>query len=405
MPLTQKAIDAAKPGPKPIRMFDGQGLYLEVSPSGARLWRLKYRFLGKEKRLALGRFPEVSLKQARTKAFEARSTIAAGHDPSEVRRLQRRQAMAIAADSFELVARDWFQRHLATKAKGHREKVERRLERDVFRYIGKRPIATLTAPDILEVLRRIERRGALETAHRALQNIGQVIRFGIATGRATADPTPALRGALAPVTHKHMAAPAQDPQAVGELLRMLDAFKGGPVVATAVRLLPLLFCRPGELRTMRWEEVDLDGAQWTYRVSKTGTEQITPLPLQAVALLRELHPMTGHLLGGWVFPGGRSPLTPMSDAAINAAYRRLGIDTQNELTGHGWRAVARTMLHEHLQFPVEVIEHQLAHAVPDALGRAYNRTRFLEKRREMMQVWADHLDELRLRRIPLAEAA
>ena len=405
MVLTQKAIDAAKPSSKPIRLFDGQGLYLEISPANGRLWRLKYRFLGKEKRLALGKLPEVSLKQARQKAFESRSMLAAGQDPGEVRRIQRRQAMAIAADSFELVARDWFERHLATKATSHRDKVVRRLELYVFPYIGKRPIATLMAPDILEVLRRIEGRGTKETAHRALQSIGQVIRFAIATGRATADPTPALRGALAPVNHRHMAAPADDPQAVGALLRMLDAFKGGPVVAIAVRLLPLLFCRPGELRTMRWEQLDLEAAQWQYRVSKTGSEQVTPLSRQALALLRDLHPVTGHLPGGWVFPGGRSPLTPMSDAAINAAYRRLGIDTQQELTGHGWRAVARTMLHERLGFPAEVIEHQLGHAVPDALGRAYNRTRFLDKRREMMQVWAAHIEELKLGCLPLLAAA
>ena len=405
MPLTQKAIDAAKPNTKPYRLFDGQGLYLEISPSGAKLWRLKYRFLGKEKRLALGRFPEVSLKQARDKAFTARSTLAAGSDPSEVRRIERRQAMAIAADSFELVARDWTKRHLATKAASHRDKVVRRLDLYVIPYIGKRPIATITAPDILAVLRRIENRGTLETAHRALQNIGQVIRFAIATGRSTADPTPALRGALAPVNHRHMAAPADDPQAVGELLRMLDAFKGGPVVATAVRLLPLIFCRPGELRMMRWEQLDLDQAQWQYRVSKTNTDQLTPLSQQAVAMLRDLHPLTGHLPGGWVFPGGRSPLAPMSDAAINAAYRRLGIDTRTELTGHGWRAVARTMLHERLGYPADVIEHQLAHAVPDALGRAYNRTRFIDKRREMMQVWADHLDELKRSTMRLIAAA
>lgn len=245
------------------------------------------------------------------------------------------------------------------------------------------------------MLRRIENRGVLETAHRAQQNIGQVIRYAIATGRAVNDPTQSLRGALPAYVPRHMAAPADDPQAVGAILRSLDAFKGGPIVAPALRLLPYLFCRPGELRAMRWEQIDLDQAQWRYMVSKTKTDHLVPLSRQAVAILQDLHPLTGHLPGGWVFPGARSPLRPMSDAAINAAYRRLGIDTQNELTGHGWRAVARTILHERLGYEHAVIEHQLAHAVPDALGTSYNRTKFLDKRTAMMQAWADYLDRLK----------
>jgi integrase len=395
MPLTDTAIRNAKPGAKSVKMFDGAGLYLEVTPAGGKLWRLKYRFMGAEKRLALGAYPAVGLKDARAKRDEARAHLADGRDPGAVKQAEKARAYALAADSFEVVARDWIARHLDTKAASHRDKVVRRLERDVFPYLGRRPIAEITAPDILAVLRRIENRGVLETAHRAQQNIGQVIRYAIATGRAVNDPTQALRGALPAYVPQHMASPADDPQAVGAILRALDAFKGGPVVAAAIKLLPMVFCRPGELRTMRWEDVDLDGAQWRYFVTKTKTEHLVPLSRQAVAILRDLHHLTGHLPAGWVFIGGRTPNDPMSDAAINAAYRRLGINTQSELTGHGWRSVARTLLHEHLGYEPAVIEHQLAHAVPDALGNAYNRTKFLAQRKKMMQAWADYLDRLK----------
>ena len=297
-------------------------------------------------------------------------------------------------NSFEAIAQEWINRHLANKAPAHRSKVVRRLERDVFPYIGKRPVAEIKAPEVLSVVRRIESRNAVETAHRALQNIGQVLRYAVATGRAELDPTPSLRGALSPVSPKHMAAPT-DPAQVGEFLRMIDAFSGSPSVAAIIRLIPLVFVRPGEIRTMRWEHIDFEAKEWRYVTSKTKTEHLVPLSRQAIAILKDIQPVTGHLPGGWVFPGGRSPLKPLSDAAINAAYRRLGIDTQNELTGHGWRACARTLLHERLQYAPEIIEHQLAHAVPDALGRAYNRTRFITERHEMMQAWGDYLDKIK----------
>ncbi|MBZ0071420.1 MAG: integrase arm-type DNA-binding domain-containing protein [Gammaproteobacteria bacterium] len=390
MPLTDTAIRNAKPGPKPVRLFDGGGLYLEISPAGGKLWRLKYRIDGKEKRLALGVYPDVSLAEARDRRSDARKLLAAGIDPSVQRKAEKAARTAEVTDSFEAVAREWFARHLGSKAPGHRDKVVRRLERDVFPYLGARPVGDIKAPEILAVVRRIEGR-ALETAHRAVQNIGQVIRYAVATGRAEIDPTPSLRGALAPWKPEHMAAPT-DPAQVGEILRMQDAFKGGPVVGAALRLLPLLFVRPGELRTMRWEQIDIEAKEWRYTTSKTKTEHLVPLSRQAVAILAELRPLTDHRPGGWVFPGGRSPKSPMSNMAINAAYRRLGIDTRTELTGHGWRATARTLLHERLGFDPVVIEHQLAHRVPDALGRAYNRTRFLDERRSMMQAWADYLD-------------
>jgi len=390
--LTPSAVANAKPQAKPYKLRDERGMYLLVQPTGARLFRMDYRRPGTGKRntLALGVFPDVSLKQARERRDTARKLLADGIDPAAKREAER----SADADTFEAIAREFIERRLASKAESHRSKVQRRLELYVFPYLGRHPIASVTAPEILAVVHRIESRGTLETAHRALQNIGQVIRYAIGTGRATFDPTPSLRGTLLPVSKGNMAAPT-DPLAVGAILRALEAFKGGPVVHAALRLLPLLFCRPGELRTMRWAEVDLDAAEWRYTVSKTKTEHLVPLSKQALAILRELHPLTGHLQGGYVFPGGRSSARPMSDAAINAGLRRLGIDTKAELTAHGWRAVARTLLHERLHFDPHVIEHQLAHAVPDALGTSYNRTKFLPERRRMMQAWADYLDSLR----------
>ncbi|MHB1799916.1 MAG: tyrosine-type recombinase/integrase [Vulcanimicrobiaceae bacterium] len=394
--LTASNVAGAKSKAKPYKVADERGLFLLVQPSGGKWWRLKYRRpdTGKENLLSLGVYPDVSLKQARERREQARKLLAEGIDPGAQRQADKATQQAAAANTFEAIAREFIERRLASKAESHRTKVQRRLELYVFPYLGKRAVSAIAAPEILGVLHRIESRGTLETAHRALQNIGQAIRYAIATGRATFDPTPSLRGALQPVSKRNMAAPT-DPAAVGAILRALEAFRGGPVVQAAVNFLPLVFCRPGELRTMRWQDVDLDAAQWSYTVSKTGTPHVVPLSTQAAAILRDLQPLTGHLAGGYVFPGSRSNLRPLSDAAINAALRRLGIDTKTELTGHGWRAVARTLLHEHLGYDPHVIEHQLAHAVPDALGTSYNRTKFLKERKAMMQRWADYLDTLR----------
>jgi integrase len=393
-PLTDTAIRNAKPREKPFKLFDGGGLYLEVSPAGGKLWRLKYRYGGKEKLLALGAWPEVSLSAARQQRLEARALLAQGIDPGAVRKVKKLRQKALAENTFEAVAREWDARYLSNRAKSHRDKVMRRLETYAFPYLGHRPVAEITALEILDCIRRIEALNKLETAHRTLQAIGQVIRYAIVNGLAQSDPTFALRGALPPASPRHMAAPT-NPEKVGEILRVLEAFQGSPVVAAAIRLLPLLFCRPGELITMRWADVDLEAGEWRYTVPKTKTEHLVPLSRQAVAILRDLYPLTGHLPGGWVFPGGRTPMRHLSNMAINAAYKRLGIDTKEELTGHGWRAVARTLLHEKLGYAPEIIEHQLAHQVPDTLGKAYNRTKFAEARREMMQRWADYLDSLR----------
>ncbi|MGF6664062.1 integrase [Paraburkholderia atlantica] len=404
MALTDLKIRNAKPTDKQQKLFDERGLYLLVTPAGGKWWRLKYRFGGKEKSLSMGVFPEVTLKEARESRDAARKLLANGKDPSVERKLARDGAAERAANSFEAVAREWFAKYEPGWAKSHAEKVMGRLEKDVFPWLGGRPIAEITAPEVLAVLRRVEARGALDTAHRVHQNCGQVFRYAIATGRAERDVSADLRGALPAARHTHFAS-VTEPSEVAGLLRAFDAFRGTPVVQCALRLAPLLFVRPGELRTAEWAHFDLDRAQWRYTVSKTKTQHLVPLATQAVAILRELHAQTGHHT--YVFPG-RDVKKPMSGAAVNAALRRMGFDTKTEITGHGFRAMARTILHEHLRFPGEVIEHQLAHKVPDALGSAYNRTKFIDDRIRMMQAWADYLDALkaepRLDPIAVAEA-
>ena len=391
MPLTDTAIRNAKPDKKPVKRFDERGLYLEVSPTGGKWWRLKYRFDGKEKRLSLGVYPDVSLKDARDRRDVARKLLANDIDPSENRKAQKLAHADRAANSFEVVAREWFAKYSATWVSNHHSRIVRRFERDIFPWIGGRPIAEIAAPEVLKVVRRIESRGALETAHRALINCGQVFRYAVATGRTEYDTSRDLRGALPPVKSEHFAA-TTDPKQVAEILRAMDGYEGTPTVRCALRLAPLVFVRPGELRKAEWADIDLDVAEWRFTVTKTNTPHIVPLSYQAVEILRELHPLTGR--GRYVFPGARSNQRPMSDNAILAAMRRMGID-KDEMSGHGFRAVARTILDEVLGFRPDYIEHQLAHAVRDPNGRAYNRTAHLPERREMMQQWADYLDKLK----------
>ncbi|MGE8364456.1 tyrosine-type recombinase/integrase [Cupriavidus sp.] len=391
MPLTDVEVRSARPRNKAYRLTDGLGMYLEISPAGGKYWRFKYRFAGKEKRLALGVYPEVSAKEARMRRDDARKLLANGVDPGIERRVQKAASVERAANSFEAVAREWFARQAPGWAASHADKIIGRLENDVFPWLGGRAIAEIKAPEVLSVLRRVEARGALDTAHRVHQNCGQVFRYAVATGRAERDVSADLRGALPPARHTHFAS-ITEPADVAGLLRALDGFRGTFVVQCALRLAPLLFVRPGELRTAEWSQFDLDKAQWRYTVSKTKTEHLVPLASQAVAILRELHALTGDRK--YVFPG-RDVKKPMSGAAINAALRRMGFDTKTEITGHGFRAMARTILHEQLRFPSEVIEHQLAHKVPDALGTAYNRTKFIDDRIAMMQKWADYLDRLK----------
>ncbi len=391
MPLTDTAIRNAKPGAKTKKMFDASGLYLEVAPSGGKWWRLKFRYEGKEKRLSLGVYPEISLKEARERRDEARRLLANDIDPSQHRRAKKAAKEERAANSFEVVAREWFAKHSPNWAANHADRIIRRLERDIFPWIGGKPIAEVTPPQLLEVVRRIEVRGALETAHRALGNCGQVLRYAVATGRAQRDPTHDLRGALPAVKSEHFAS-VTEPKKVAELLRAMDGYEGTMAVSCALRLAPLVFVRPGELRHAEWADIDLDQMEWSYLVTKTDTMHVVPLSSQAVVILKELQPVTGR--GRYVFPSARSKARPMSDNAILAAMRRMGI-SKEEMSGHGFRAMARTMLDEVLGFRPDFIEHQLAHAVRDPNGRAYNRTAHLPERRKMMQEWADYLDKLK----------
>lgn len=386
--LTDKAIRNAKPGARPARLADARGLYLEVTPAGGKWWRFRYRFGGKEKLLSMGVYPDVPLLKARERRDEARKLLADGIDPSEHRKATKTARADRAANSFEVVAREWYGKLAPTWNAAHGDRIIRRFERDIFPWVGGRPVAEVTAPELLAVLRRIEARGALETAHRALGTCGQVFRYAIATGRAERDPSGDLRGALPPVKGEHFAA-VTEPKRLAEILRALDGYQGTFTVQCALRLAPLVFVRPGELRKARWADIDLDAAEWRYTVTKTDTAHIVPLASQAVAILRELHALTGH--GEFVFPGARTNGRPMSDNAILAAMRRLGIP-KDEMSGHGFRAVARTILDEVLGVRPDLIEHQLAHAVRDPNGRAYNRTAHLPERRKMMQQWADWLD-------------
>jgi integrase len=391
MPLSDTSIRNAKPGKKTIKRFDGQGMYLEVSPAGGKWFRLKYRFDGKEKRISLGIYPEVSLKDARDRRDAARRLLANGVDPSENRKARKTARADGMANSFEVIAREWFAKHSPTWAPNHSRTILSRMERDVFPWIGALPMADLTAPDVLTVIRRVESRGAMESAHRILSICGQVCRYAIATARTTHNPAADLRGALTPVKGEHLAA-TTDPKRVAEILRAMDGYEGTLTVRCALRLVPMLFVRPGELRKAEWADFDLDGAEWRFLVSKTKTDHIVPLSKQALEILRELQPLTGR--GRFVFPSARSNQRPMSDNAILAALRRMGIP-KDEMSGHGFRAVARTILDEVLGVRPDFIEHQLAHAVRDPNGRAYNRTAHLPERRKMMQLWSDYLDRLK----------
>lgn len=411
MALTMAKINAAKPTSKPFKLADEKGLYLLVHPNGSLYWRLDYRFSGKRKTLALGVMPETTLKEARLKRDDARKQISDGIDPAEARKTEKytvfeqaRQKSEAAKieqmiqdgdalpGSFEEIALEWFAKQESGWAASHSSKIINRFRADVFPYMGRTPIAEITAPEVLRVLERIESRGTTDTAHRAKQNIGQVMRYAIATGRAKYDPVPSLRGALTPNKKNHFAA-VTEPAQIAPLLRIMAGYRGSPVTRAALTIAPLVFVRPGELRSMEWAYIDFDAAEWRYTASKTEQDHLVPLSRQVIEALREIQPLTG--AGRYVFPGARSDTRPMSENTINGALKRLGIDTQTELTGHGFRAMARTVLEEVHGFRPEVIELQLAHAVRDPLGRAYNRTKHLAERKRMMQVWADYLDELR----------
>lgn len=392
MPLSDTAIRNAKPTAKPRKLTDGGGLYIEVAPSGGKWWRFKYRFEGKEKRLSLGVYPDVGLKDAREKHAEARKLLAAGVDPSANKKAVKAAQGKRAANSFETVAREWFDKHAPNWKENHSSKIIRRLEVDIFPWLGAYPVGDIAAPDLLSVIRRVESRGALETAHRALANCGQVFRYAIATGRALRDTAADLRGSLPPVKEKHHAS-ITDPKAIGELLRDIEGYQGAFVTRCALRLAPLVFLRPGELRKAEWAEIDMDKAEWRIPAvrMKMNAVHIVPLASQAVAILRELHQLTGS--GKYVFPGARTTTRPMSENAVLAALRRMDYTT-DEMTGHGFRSMASTLLNEQ-GYNRDAIERQLAHAERDGVRAAYNYAEYLPDRKLMMQAWANYLDALK----------
>jgi integrase len=402
MALTEVAVRSAKPSAKDTKLFDGRGLYLLVCANGSKLWRLKYRFAGREKLLSLGPYPDVGLKQAREQREAARKLVASGIDPSS----HRKREKAAQTNTFDAVASEW----LALQAKSLMESTlsrERsRLERFIFPHLGSRPIAQITPPELLAALRRIELRGTNESAHRTRSICSRVFRYAVATGRAERDCTADLRGALPPVTGGHFAA-ITEPAKIGELLRAIDGYIGQPSTAYALRMAPYVFVRPGELRRAEWREFDLNGAEWRIpgERMKAREPHLVPLARQANDLLRALRPITGH--GRYLFPSLRSSARPISDNTINAALRSLGYDGQ-EMTGHGFRSMASTALNEQGWHP-DLIELQLAHAERNKVRGAYNRAQRLRERRQMMQAWADYLDTLRAGRStnsrPMAAAA
>jgi len=393
MPLTDTAIRATRVQDKPFKLFDGGGLFLLVTPSGGKWWRLKYRYGGKEKLLSLGTYPEIGLKDARERREAARKLIANGADPSAERKKIKIESLLGAASTFNAVADEWFQKKSSKLAAVTQAKIKAILRNDLRPWLGTRPIKEISAHELLMAIRRIESRGANELAHRALRIASQVFQYGIAASLVERNPATDLRGALESVVVKHHAS-ITNPKEVGALLRAIDGYTGTFAVKCALLLAPLLFVRPGELRQAEWAEINLDRAEWDIPASKMKMKQphLVPLCMQAIGILRELRPLTGN--GRFVFPSIRTGERPMSENTVNGALRRLGY-RNDEIVGHGFRAMARTILDEVLGFRPDYIEHQLAHAVKDPNGRAYNRTAHLAERRKMMQAWADSLDRLK----------
>ena len=388
--LTATAVKQAKPKDKPYKLADGGGLYLHVKSNG-KYWRYKYRFANKEKLLALGVYPDTSLADVRKSHQASRKSLANGIDPNAAKQAQKAADQGAFANSFEVVALEWLQKRGA-KSEGGDKRLNRLLQKDLFPYIGKRPISKITSPDLLKALRRIESRGAVNTAHRAKQAAGMVFRYAVATGRAERDPSVDLKDALAQPKQTHFKS-LTEPNDVAPLMVAIRHYQGTPTVMAALKLSPLLFCRPGELRHLEWIEVKFKQTRIELPAEKMKMQEphIIPLSTQAMEILQELQPITGR--GKYVFPSARGPSRPLSDNGVRTALRTLGY-TNEQISPHGFRAMARTMLDEILNFPLDWIEHQLAHAVRDPNGRAYNRTKHISQRQQMMQTWADYLDGL-----------
>jgi integrase len=391
MPLSDTKVKNAKPREKAYKLADSEGLFLLVTPKGSKYWRFKYRFKGKEKLLALGVYDDVTLAEARERRNEARSKLAKKIDPGLDKQKQKQTDKLLAQNSFELIAREWFSKFSVKWTEKHAARTLRMLEKELFPWIGNQAITEVTAPTLLTSLRRIENRGAIETAHRAHQICGKVFRYAIATGRAERDTAADLRGALPPARKKHHAS-LTDPKAVGELLRVINDYQGSFVTKCALRLAPLLFVRPGELRHAEWSEISFENAEWRIPAEKMKRRitHIVPLSQQAITILNELKPLTGH--SKYVFPCERTIKRAMSENTVNAGLRRLGY-TKEEMTGHGFRSMASTLLNEQGWNP-DAIERQLAHAERNNIRAAYNYAEHLPERKKMMQHWADYLDEL-----------
>jgi integrase len=390
MGLTNLKIKQATAQDKAYKLSDDKGLYLYITPKAQKYWRMDYRFGGKRKTLALGVYPETTLADARSKCEEARKLIKNDIDPADVKRAKKIAKTQSQENSFKALALEWFAIKTPHWSSDHIYRVDSILNKELFPHVGNRSVGEITASDLLACLRRVESRGAIETAHRVKQVAGQVFRYAVASGKAERDPSADLKDALATPIKSHFAA-ITEPKEVGKLLIALDDYQGTPEVATALILAPLLFCRPNELRRMEWEEINFDKQEWHLPASKmkTKADHIVPLCKQAIEALQSLLQLTGHRQ--YVFPRARSPKRPMSDNAVLSALRRLGIPKE-QMTGQGFRAMARTLLDEELGYRIEWIECQLAHAVKDANGRAYNRTTYLKQRKDMMQHWADYLD-------------
>lgn len=395
VPLSDIQANRAKPKDKPYKLTDGGGLYLLLTPTGGKLWNLKYRFSDKEKKLSLGTYPALTLADARQRRDDAKKLLANGIDPGEMKKILKSTDKELSANTFEVIARQWHLKFSSAGkwSPGHAEDILRRLEKDIFPPLGSRPISDIKPKELLTVLERIASRGALDSAHRLRHHCGMIFRYAIVHEYAERDIAADLRGALPPVKGGHHAA-ATTPKDLAPILKAIDDFTGSFVVKSALQLLPMLFCRPGELRAAEWSEINFDDCIWEIPAERMKMKQphIVPLSKQAIDVFKSLQPLTG--FGKYVFPCNRSPLRCMSDNALNAALRRLGF-TKDEATAHGFRASARTILDEVLKVRPDFIEHQLSHSVRDALGTAYNRTTHLDERKKMMQLWADYLDGLK----------
>ena len=388
MPLTHLKVERAKPKEKQYKLADERGMYLLIHPKGGKWWRLDYRYQGKRKTLSLGIYPDVSIKVARKKRDDARSILDGGIDPAYYRKSNKE----LSADSFEAVAREWFGKFRGQWTNNHATTTLGRLEKDILPWVGSRPIAAIEPPELLRVYQRIEKRGALETAHRIHQIASRIFRYGVATGKCPRDPTADLRGALPPARSVHFAS-LTDPKEIGALLRVIDDYQGSTVTRCALQLATLVFVRPGELRHAEWTEIHIDLSEWRIPASKMKMKRdhIVPLSMQAIETLEEVQHLTGS--GRYIFPSTLTASRPMSENTVNSALRRLGY-TKEEMTGHGFRSMASTLLNEN-GWSADAIERQLAHVEGNSVRAAYNYADYLDERRRMMQWWADYLDDLK----------